>query len=673
MANRTHRYMPSMLVFSLLLAFSLVYAKQHSQGPTCRSTAFRSVSLQTSATTQPGVAVPPDGSSIIFTLLGHLFMVPITGGEATQLTSGFSYDSDPALSPDGKKVVFISDRDSTGGSVYVLNLETHVLTRVSRELQAGMPRWSPDGQTIAYFRYLMRDEYPQIITFFSPKLYEVRTVSADGTGKPTVAAPADAYTSLFYLPDGRLGWSIPDPVTGCSAFGGPCKIFIEARNTDGTVSILDTLSESPTSVIPSPGNDGYYYSTNSAIRFTRYDGDPTNLVYLSDGAACQIAISANGSTLFFGDAGMLWCIGQPSGSGQVINFNATVNLDIRNQTEPLAWNPPAPGSVSPRMILSPQISPDHKRLVFTAAGFIYEQPLNGGQARRLFSGDAFERDPAFSPNGKKIAYAVNDRGKRELRIYDFKTKQTKTLYTVGGACWAHLPAWSPDGERIVFQTTGGMFDPYRIIIVTVASGETQEIFQTNASWTCRPHFSSDGSAIYFTDRPAVRSAIYRLSLQPGSLPEALTDLGRHVNDGLISPNGHWLAFRRNTKIWVAPLGTTPIRQAQLQCVARNCSRSFSFTPEGSALIYSAGNRIWKQPLCGGDRVEIPVNLTLSRQNPEPLLIRNIKVLNLDAGFGNTTSMLIKNGKISWIGAEQEHTLPPNCTTLDGEGRYAIPG
>src|SRR5688500_7479207 len=66
--------------------------------------------------------VSPDGSTIVFDLLGDLYTMPIDGGRATRITSGMAYDAQPRYSPDGRKVVFVSDR-SGGDNVWTLALD----------------------------------------------------------------------------------------------------------------------------------------------------------------------------------------------------------------------------------------------------------------------------------------------------------------------------------------------------------------------------------------------------------------------------------------------------------------------------------------------------------------------------------------------------------------------
>jgi Tol biopolymer transport system component/imidazolonepropionase-like amidohydrolase len=675
MAYRTRWFkLGTCLLAAGLLGQAAVWAKGQEQAaaPRRNRADFRIIKLETSEVTQPGLAVAPDGKSVIFSLLGHLFRVSAAGGAATQLTFGFSYDSDPVVSPDGGRIAFVSDRDGSGGNVFVLDPASRKVVQLSHELQAGSPRWSPDGKTIAYFRPLLREEYPGVVGFGSAALFELKAVPSAG-GSPVVLAAPNAFGALFYLPDGRLAWAMPEPGSGSGMPGSARKMRLEARALDGTASLLGAIQDNLGNAVLSPKGDGLYYTTDKSVRYCPLAGDKaTDLAPLAD-AGARVAVAGGGSVIFFGDQGKLWRVQLPGGSPENVNFTAAVTIEARKQAEP-KWTPPNMGEVAPRAILSPQLSPDQKRIVFMASGFLYEQTLDGRPAQRLFAGGAFERDPAYSPDGKKLAFAVSLNGQRELRVYDFDTKQVRTLYTVGGASWANLPSWSPDGTHVVFQRTDGLSDPYKLIRINISDGKSEELAQARGSWTARPHFSPDGRTLYFTSRTEKYAALYRLPLQANAKPEDVTSLRQHVNDGLISPDGKWLALRRNTEVLIAPLGTTPIQDAQLRQVTADCSRSFAFAPDSSAIVYSAGRRVWRQPVAGGNRIEIPIRLTLQRTAPAPLLVRRARLLDFAAGrFGAEASIMIQDGKILWTGSEQGRPVPKDAAVLDAGGRFAIPG
>jgi Tol biopolymer transport system component len=93
--------------------------------------------------------VSPDGQTIAFDLLGDLYTLPIGGGTATRLTHGIAHDMQPRFSPDGKRIVFVSDR-SGDENLWLLTLGAEAPRPLTTGVDAAFlsPEWTPDGNYV---------------------------------------------------------------------------------------------------------------------------------------------------------------------------------------------------------------------------------------------------------------------------------------------------------------------------------------------------------------------------------------------------------------------------------------------------------------------------------------------------------------------------------------------
>jgi WD40-like Beta Propeller Repeat len=189
-------------------------------------------------------------------------------------------------------------------------------------------------------------------------------------------------------------------------------------------------------------------------------------------------------------------------------------------------------------------------------------------------------------------------------------------------------------------------------------------------WQVAAHFSGDGKWVYYTRD----GQIYRHSTETPNTIEPITALTAYAANGLVSPDGKWLAFRRNDEIWLAPLGAQLVREEDAFRFSPSGGQQFSFTPDGRSLVYATGSEVWLHPLKGGERRQVDIQIKLSTGSPPPVLLRNVRVLDFKiSGFTEATSLFIADGRIEWIGAEADHALPPDLTIVDAGGRFAIPG
>ena len=107
------------------------------------------IEFDTDEGTWMNLDLSPDGKQIVFDLLGDIYTIPITGGEAKLLSGGSAWDMQPRYSPDGKEIAFISDR-AGGDNVWLMNSDgsnRRALTKETFRLLSA-PQWMPDGDWI---------------------------------------------------------------------------------------------------------------------------------------------------------------------------------------------------------------------------------------------------------------------------------------------------------------------------------------------------------------------------------------------------------------------------------------------------------------------------------------------------------------------------------------------
>lgn len=623
----------------------------------------RTLEFSTSQITAPDVALSPDGQTLVVNMLGHLFSLPSIGGATEQLTFGPYYDSNPVFSPDGSQVAFTSDRDGSDGNIFVLSLQDRRLRQLTHEDRAGRATWSPDGKLIVYLRYghRTRNEWPAVVS----------RISAQGGQAELVNTPARRVGSVFYLSGGRLAWSVIEQDNQSADY----VTRIEILSAQGTVSTLRTIRGMVDRVVASPNDEGLYCHrvlgandwmpiANDIIFVSKTGGPERQVAPVSSPGS--FALSSDGKSMYLGNGGHLWNVLLPGGANQALTFRSHVKLEVQETAKPL--RPPTQGANSVRAILSPRLSPDGHTLVFCAVGSLWRQPLDGGKAERVTQDEALESEPAFSPDGRTLAFVQTEHGQDSVRLLDLATGQTRALTSSAGI--SEL-AWSSDGQRLVALVTAG-FDQ-RVMAFNLADGKGEELSEAGF-WSPRPQLSADGHALYYSADANEIGNLYRLPLSKDAQPVQVTHLSRHLSDARVSPDGKWVVFRRNRSILVASLANESIQDADVHEVSSEGGDTFALTPDGASVIYAVGPHVWRQALAGGSRQEIPVSVNLSRSVPPPLLLRGIRLFDTGSGaFGMPTSLLVEKGIIRWIGSEAGHILPQGTSIVDGASRFAIPG
>ena len=123
-------------------------------GPTTK------LAFDTDEGTWMNLDVSPDGTRIVFDLLGDIYIMPIAGAPsgATRIAGGPAFDMQPRFSPDGKRIAFCSDRDGLW-NIWTMDPEGKDAKQISREKKwfVNSPTWSPDGQYVYARRHFVKE------------------------------------------------------------------------------------------------------------------------------------------------------------------------------------------------------------------------------------------------------------------------------------------------------------------------------------------------------------------------------------------------------------------------------------------------------------------------------------------------------------------------------------
>jgi len=443
-------------IAALLLGLAI---QQASAQDTTKFTAYkdlplkpqRKVSFTTTEGTWTSLDISPDGKTIVFDMMGDLFTVPVTGGTATNLTRGLAFDSHPRWSPDGKKILFSSDR-SGAENIWWIDVEKKDTFQVTKEHDQNFPSatWTPDGDYIVYSKGKMQVQ-----------LYLVHKNGGGGT--QLISSPANYKTiDPAVSPDGRY-------------------IYFSGRT--GPWNYNAGLPQYELAV--------YDRETGKVHRITsRY------------GSAFTPVLSRDGQWLVYGSR-------FEDKTGLVIRSLATGDEHWlaypvqRDDQESIATMGVLPGMA---------FTPDSKAVIASYGGKIHRIPVDGSAPVEIpFSVNlelemgprlAFKfpvsdsayglatqiRDAVPSPDGKKLAFTVLDR----LYVMDYPNGAPKRL--TSHEFVEAQPSWSRDGKSIVFiswTSQGG-----HIYKMAAAGGPVQELTKSPALYQ-NPVFDNEGNRIVF--------------------------------------------------------------------------------------------------------------------------------------------------------------------------------
>ena len=546
----------------------------------------RALKFTTDEGTWMSLDVSPDGRTIVFDLLGDLYTVPMTGGTAKRITSGSGFDGQPRFSPDGKSIVFVSDR-SGSENLYTVDPDGERVRPITtgRNQAYVSPDYTPDGQ------YIVVSRANDLWLYHKDGGSGLRLTGQTQPGQQQQGGPGGGnqpnnFMGASATPDGRYIYaSARTGPAGYNQMLGTTQVVMYDRQTGRLERRTLNLG---TGFRPAVSPDGKWLAYGSR----RMAVTGLKLRELASGDERWLAmdiqrddIESRGSrdllpgyswtpdskALVLAHHGKIWRVDATTGQQTQIPFTAEVDQMI---AELARFDYPVNDStLTVRQIRGPRPSPNGKRLVFSALDRLWITDLPAGTPKRLTSSDVGEHSPIWSPDGRYIAYVTwTEDGGDIWRIPAGGGRPEKL--TRQSAFYDEI-AYSPNGTRIAAvrapreqrAIVNDEINPNLIITdlvwVPATGGEATLIAPlTNAG---RPHFTSDTTRVWVydnqdglvsmrwdgTDRK--EHVVVTGYQNPGGGPNARP---RRAQELQASPDGMRVLARVDNKLFVVPLPMT---------------------------------------------------------------------------------------------------------------------
>ena len=680
---------------------------------------YLEVSVDVNEGTWLNLDVSPDGTELVFDLLGDIYRLPIKGGEARSITSGMAWDMQPRFSPDGKRIAFTSDQ---GGANNIWTIEREGInpTQVTSESfrLVNNPSWSADGRFIAARKHFTTERSLGTGEIW---LYHL----SGGSGIPIVEKPGKNHQKELGEPafsaDGRYLYYSQDTTPGPTfkyAQDSNRQIFQIFQYDLQSRESRSVVSGAGGAVRPTPSPDGRYLAFVRRIRsrsalflkdltngketllFESLDQDLQE-IWAIHGVYPNMDWLPNSRTVVFWAGGHIRTIDIETLKTGLIPFHVKASRMVEQHIRPRVQV--APEQVSIKMIRNAAVSPDGSRVVFEAAGKLYIKRLSDGGIKALTqdSEKHFELQPSWSRDSRKIVFASwDDDALGQIRMVSRDGGHSKVLTSEPGHY--RNPRFSPDMKKIVFRAGRGGYlvspawsENPGIYVMSSKGGK--QTFITNAGRSA--HFGKQNDRIFVTRK--VDDGIKLLSMDLSGNNEIEHARSTAATQFVVSPDEHYLAFREAFHIYATPF---PDSGKPMQVSSQNSGlitikvskdggdypgwseegRSLHWTL-GASLFSTSVNGVFKTFASDTEKYEqlrisqsgLPLELHLQADKPlGKIALVGARILTMSESAEAVIehgSIILEGNRIAAIGAESDIEIPADALVINLSGKTVMPG
>tara|TARA_Y100000780_G_scaffold44839_1_gene37038 strand:- start:12771 stop:16118 length:3348 start_codon:yes stop_codon:yes gene_type:complete len=682
------------------------------------------VAISTNETTWSSLDVSPNGKFMIFDMLGDLYKVDIKGGNATPLIQDFAWNIHPAISPDGKQVAFVSDRDGLS-NVWVMDIDGTHLKQITREKKniIHAPKWSPDGEYLVVTKGIMssRSIPAGEIWMYHKSGGDGLQIKARNSGKrdqQNIADPAFSHDGRYIyftentVPGSRFEYN-RDPLEG---------IFAITRYDRESGDERRYISGTGGAVVPTPSPDGKYVAFVRRVKdktalFLKdiKTGTETPLTFAlerdmqegfgSEGYFTYFDWTPDASAIVYWSRGKFHIINVDSKETDTLNVHIDTTVKFADALRfPVDV---APDNVEVKMTRWSQMSPNGKSILFQALGKLYVRDVKSGKVKRLTKqNDHDEYYPRYSNDGKSIVYTTwNDQDLGTVRVVSARGGKGKVISVQPG----HYiePSFSTDGKKVVFRkfTGGSLLDPkYSVDPGIYVANLKNDTVEKVADSGYNAHFAGDNERIFFTES-AGGKAYYETQLSSVNLKgnDKRTHLygADKVSEYKLSHDKKWVAFVYQFKTYVTPfvengktitvgpnMTSLPVTQ-----LSSRAGEYLTWSADNSTVSWFNGPTLFTRSLDEAfafvdgapetlpDPVAEGIDLSFTTKADKPTgytALMGGKIVTMrDADSTQEVIedgvVLIKDNRIAAVGKRGEVDIPDNTLQIDTQGKTIIPG
>lgn len=685
---------------------------------------LHSVDIATNEVTWSSLDITPNGKQMLFDALGDIFIVDSKGGQAKALTQDFAWNIQPAVSPDGKKVAFVSDRDGLS-NIWTMNIDGTDLQQVTAEKNNLMhsPKWSPDGEYILATKGIMssRSIPAGEIWMFHRTGGDGIQIKARENGKKDQKNIADP----VFSPDGKYVYFTQD-ITPGSSFSynrDPLKTIFGITRYDMEKGEEESfVSGTGGAIVPTPSPDG------KLLAFIRRVKNHTTLYVkdLADGSETMLfgdlerdmqeGFGSEGYFAYFdwmpdSNAIVFWTGGKfhkldvdsksvteiPVDLKTSVKFADAVRFDVDV----------APDTFDVKMIRWAQKSPDGKSIVYQALGKLYVKDIRSGKVKRLTKQDDHdEYYPRYSNDGKSIVYTTwNDQDLGTIRIVSARGGKGKVITEQPGHYLE--PSFSTDDKLVAYRkTTGGYLlspqwsvEPGLYVVNLDKKTHTRVSKSGNA-----PHFAGDNTRVYFTTMvggtPYPETQLVSVDLNGEDRQEHLYGADQ-VSEYRLSNDKKWVAFIHQYNAYVSPYVETGKRQnigpkdtaLPVKQISSRAGEYLTWHADNQTVSWYHGPYYFERSLKDTYAFLPGAPETLPEPVSEGINLSFEQTADKPSGYkalvgGNVVTMrdadnqqeviengvvLIKDNRIEAVGKADGIELPKGTMIIDVKGKTVIPG